>query len=324
MSLDVMARAWKHSRQTGSALLALLALASSADDDGVIWLRGVTVEFIGSKARTKKRQTQNILRALEDDGEVYAPPTAGRGKTTRYFVTIGLDRRQIALVLVREFGCTPMDAAVLADAILDRQTAPAIKGKKVQPRASFSNDSDAPEVGKPREKVQSTTPFEKVQPDASFDEKRCNPLPEKGAIRYAKTAGFGASQSARADPIRSHDHDHDMSDPPSPTPTHPQADDDGGGPRSLFHELRRRQISRPKATTLSRMGLDPDTLLTSIDNLIADGKTIGHIIGLIEDAPPEKGKPYERQLEAARRSPAQPVGGQGERAPLRKLDRSKW
>jgi hypothetical protein len=86
-------------------------------------------------------------------------------------------------------------------------------------------------------------------------------------------------------------------------------DGDGDGDRareSFFRELRKREISRTKARQIAASDLDPSTVLASIDNLIAAGKSIGHIINLLEDTPPAKGQPYER-----------PTNGRADHAPHR-------
>ena len=212
MSIDVLARAWKHSQQSGSTLLALLALSSMAHDDGVLWMRGVTVAYIGKKARTKERQTQSNLRDLERSGEIYAPPAAGRGRTTRYFVTIGLSQDEVRAVLTLEYQLPKADAARIAADIMQRQ--------KAQQNAPFTDDT-APEQGELIEKAQRSAPFkEKVQPNAPIERKGAIQRQEKvqssvikGAIQRQENGTSDASGRATLDPIR-HDpnHDHDDGD----------------------------------------------------------------------------------------------------------------
>lgn len=97
-------------------------------------------------------------------------------------------------------------------------------------------------------------------------------------------------------------------------------DDVGGdGDRareSFFRELRRREISRAKSEAISQMDIDPPTVLASIDNLLADGRSIGHIINLIEDTPPEKGKPYERRTNGTNGRHSAPADRRGRSAPM--------
>lgn len=72
----------------------------------------------------------------------------------------------------------------------------------------------------------------------------------------------------------------------------------GVGDRAgLFVELRRRKISRAKAEALCTIAATDADILTSIDNLYdpSNPQTMGGAIELLLDAPPEEGKPYERQ-----------------------------
>ncbi len=63
----VSAEVWKRSRQSGSALLLLLALADYADDAALAWPR---VETLAAKARLRERHARRLLRQLEEAGEI--------------------------------------------------------------------------------------------------------------------------------------------------------------------------------------------------------------------------------------------------------------
>ena len=74
-----MSYVWEHSKQSGSALLLLLAMADHAHDDG----RGVfpSVERLAKKCRSSERNTRYLLRSLEAAGELIMEPNAGPNRT---------------------------------------------------------------------------------------------------------------------------------------------------------------------------------------------------------------------------------------------------
>jgi len=117
MSIKTMSRVWEHSRQSGSQLLMLLALADYADDDGVSWSRGLKMAHYAKKARLSERQAQRLFRDLEDAGELHCVTGTGRGHATKYLITIGLAAEQIAEVLIREFDLTPIEAALIIEKV---------------------------------------------------------------------------------------------------------------------------------------------------------------------------------------------------------------
>lgn len=91
---------------------------------------------------------------------------------------------------------------------------------------------------------------------------------------------------------------------------------------SLFIELRRRKISRPKAEQICATPATDTDILTSIDNLYdpANPQTMGGVINLLIDAPPAEGHPYERQRSP---EPSRPDPGRnGTRPPHGRTDRS--
>lgn len=88
-----MARVWEHSKQEGSGLLVILAIADQCDDDGVCW---PSVRTIAKKARMAERTVQEILRRLDAEGEIRVQLRAGVVKTAggiqrtnRYTVLVG-------------------------------------------------------------------------------------------------------------------------------------------------------------------------------------------------------------------------------------------
>lgn len=78
-----MTYVWDNSRQTGTALLMLLALADHANDAGQCW---PMIDRIAAKCRVNRRQAQYILSALEDAGEIVIERGQGRGHPSLYTV----------------------------------------------------------------------------------------------------------------------------------------------------------------------------------------------------------------------------------------------
>lgn len=101
MGVAVTTRVWQHSKQDESNLVALLALADWADEDGISWY---DIEKIAARVRKSIRQTQRIIKALEDSGELYRQVGRGRGNTSTYAVLCGLNEAQINDILSRRFG----------------------------------------------------------------------------------------------------------------------------------------------------------------------------------------------------------------------------
>lgn len=86
MSVKVMARVWAHSQHEGGELLAMLALADFANDEGECW---PSLEVLAQKARLTKRQTCKVLGKLEAAGEIRRErSTGGRNRRTRYFIVL--------------------------------------------------------------------------------------------------------------------------------------------------------------------------------------------------------------------------------------------
>lgn len=292
MSIDVLARAWKHSQQSGSTLLALLALSSMAHDDGVLWMRGVTVAYIGKKARTKERQTQSNLRALEQSGEIYAPPAVGRGHTTRYFVTIGLNQDEVRAVLTLEYELPKVDAARIAADIAARQ--------KAQQNAPF-NDDTAPEQEAPEEKARRTAPI--TRKGAIQRQEKVQSSVIKGAIQRQENGTSDALGRATSEPIR-----HD--------PNHDHVGDDG---RTLaFLE------SEDIGAANEFAHLPYDSMRLDYRNRRADGQEKAVIITQWRKKPPTKDYHYEQP--ATTRSVNAPIERQRPAIPadLKRVSSASW
>jgi hypothetical protein len=82
MSIKIMTRVWGESKQTGGALLVLLAMADNANHEGVCWPGH---EYLATKARLDVRQVRRVIKKLIHDGELSViKENAGRGKLTVY------------------------------------------------------------------------------------------------------------------------------------------------------------------------------------------------------------------------------------------------
>lgn len=87
MSIKVMASVWEHSRQEGTALLMLLAIADNANEYGEAW---PGIKSLAEKCRMKERQAQRLIHKLEDAGELKIAIQQGAdtptGRTNMYTV----------------------------------------------------------------------------------------------------------------------------------------------------------------------------------------------------------------------------------------------
>ncbi len=69
-----MTDVWAESKQQGGSLLVLLAIADFADESGVAY---PSVETLANKSRLSERQTQYVLKSLQDQGELEVMKNAG-------------------------------------------------------------------------------------------------------------------------------------------------------------------------------------------------------------------------------------------------------
>ena len=81
MSVRTMARVWEKSRQSGSHLLMLLAIADFSDDDGNAY---PAVQTLAQKCRMKPRNANVILAALRASGELEVRQNEGPRGTNLY------------------------------------------------------------------------------------------------------------------------------------------------------------------------------------------------------------------------------------------------
>jgi hypothetical protein len=85
MSIKIMTKVWAESEQKGSALLLLLAIADHADDNGRAY---PSVDALAEKIRMTPRNTQFLLRKIEQSGELIVEPNAGPRGCNVYTISI--------------------------------------------------------------------------------------------------------------------------------------------------------------------------------------------------------------------------------------------
>lgn len=78
-----MARVWEHSRQSGTHLLMMLAIADFADDDGRAY---PAVGTLADKCRMTPRNANLILAELRRSGELRVKPNEGPKGTNLYLI----------------------------------------------------------------------------------------------------------------------------------------------------------------------------------------------------------------------------------------------
>ena len=87
MSIRVQAELWSSSKQAGTALLLLLAIADFADDEGRAY---PSVSTLAQKIRSSTRNTQLLLKKLKDSGELTIVYGSGPRGCNRYQVLMGV------------------------------------------------------------------------------------------------------------------------------------------------------------------------------------------------------------------------------------------
>ena len=96
MSIEAMVRVWEHSSHRGTRLLAMLALADFCNMESIAWPH---ISTIAQRIRSKERQTQATLRALEETGELYTHFRTGRTSGNFYLVAVALPPEKIVHAL---------------------------------------------------------------------------------------------------------------------------------------------------------------------------------------------------------------------------------
>lgn len=88
-----MNRVWSDSKQKGSALLLMLALADYAADDGYCWPK---TDTLADKIRMSTRTVYRLIDAIEQDGELYV---VRKNRNNRYVITLSMTREELIEVL---------------------------------------------------------------------------------------------------------------------------------------------------------------------------------------------------------------------------------
>jgi hypothetical protein len=86
MSIKVTSWIWEHSGQKGAALLLLLAIGDHAHDDG----RGAypSTDALAAKIRMTRRNTQLLIRKVEQSGELVVSTGTGPHGTNEYTIPV--------------------------------------------------------------------------------------------------------------------------------------------------------------------------------------------------------------------------------------------
>jgi len=125
MSLDAMARVWKHSTEIQSNLVAVLHLADRADEHGVAW---PGYDETADRVRCGRRRAIKIIQQLIDHGEVWMThhdSKQGRQTSNRYLVLAGLSSGEIYELLSThpQLQIAPQDADAIVVEIERRRQA---------------------------------------------------------------------------------------------------------------------------------------------------------------------------------------------------------
>lgn len=80
-----MSRVWDHSKQSGTPLLLLLAIADFANDDGMAW---PAIETLAKKIRMGERYVHRMIKELAAAGELRVEYKAAKNGTNQYWVTV--------------------------------------------------------------------------------------------------------------------------------------------------------------------------------------------------------------------------------------------
>lgn len=122
MSISIMTVVWKASQHKEAALLAMLALADMANDDGYCW---PSVEKLAERCRVEPRSINRIINRLEASGEIYIERGGGAGRTNQYIVTVGMDVETMVRSLMHYCGYTRAQATEIAATHLAKNPDPA-------------------------------------------------------------------------------------------------------------------------------------------------------------------------------------------------------
>jgi len=114
MSVKVARWATRNSRCRGNKFLALYALASKADNDGLYW----PFSWDEKDARVRKNGVLEAIRALNKSGEVIQ---VGAGHTVLFWITIAFTPREMKEIAMRRFWMNERQATALVTQIVSQQ-----------------------------------------------------------------------------------------------------------------------------------------------------------------------------------------------------------
>lgn len=196
MSIKVMSKVWDSSQQKGSALLMLLALADFANEDGYCW---PSIGTLAHKSRMSERETQRIIKKLEQDCEIYVQRNAGRTKSSKYLILLDLSETAICQRLEHYLELSHTEAVKAAEEVTTRRKGVNLSPiKKVTNRAKKVTDSTQ-KVTNPAEKVTPVSPDPSSEP--SLDppiESPPTPTPVPQAAPESAEAVTGSKTPARS------------------------------------------------------------------------------------------------------------------------------
>lgn len=197
-------RVWAHSKQQGTKLVLLLAIADMTNEN--YYYCWPSLETLQEKARLAHRQ--NAIRAideLESAGELWVERGRGRACTNAYVVTVGMSPSELANILITRFDHDPTDALQQATDHIN----------KCSPQAkNVAIETHIKNVAVERENVASTR--ENV---AATREKR-----SRRATRIRRNQNRTVIEPEEGDARE--DQPATSTEPPAPTPTLAQADVD--------------------------------------------------------------------------------------------------
>lgn len=134
MSNKTSERVWSKTKQEGSKLNIMLALAWFANDKGICF---PSDEELAKRCRMRERNAQYILKDLEGDHEIFKVRNPGRGLRSYTIVTVGWSAARLYLVLRRDF---QMDKRAAREAVIAWSEKGAIQRKKVQSSEKVQSD----------------------------------------------------------------------------------------------------------------------------------------------------------------------------------------
>ena len=150
MSSIIMSQVWKESDAKQTNLVAMLALADAANDEGYAVVK---LAALAELCRCNERNATYVVQSLENSGDLYVHRGNGYKVHSQYLITLGNDVNSLSEKLVRYFDYLPVEAIQIAENCIE-------KGAKERTRVQATAPFQEPEKGaKERTRVQATAPF---------------------------------------------------------------------------------------------------------------------------------------------------------------------